>query len=362
MYTNFFGLREKPFSLTPDPKYLFLSSVHKRGLAYLEYGLKEKRDVIVVTGEVGSGKTTLIRVILNSLDPNIRVAWILNPLLSPNELLKMILHDLGIETSGLDKADMLHRFNDFLVEETLAGNRVLLIIDEAQNLSSEALEEIRLLSNLETSKEKLLQILLVGQPELRETLKSYELRQLNQRIGLFFHLTSLSEEETGAYVHHRLQVAGLSDGQRVFSDGALKRIAIISGGIPRVINLVCDASLLAAFVDGVQGIEEKLVDESIAEIQLDFPTNKKPKSASALEDQAGKEGLFSQFQRIFEEVGELCERFPMETHLLSLLLKDGSARPMNERLLKNIGPLYLLEQELFEKENPDKTEEDPDGS
>lgn len=357
MYTSFYGLREKPFTLTPDPKYLFLSSVHKRGLAYLEYGLREKRDVIVVSGEVGSGKTTLIRVILKSLDPNIRVAWIINPLLSPNELLKMILHDLGLDAKGADKADMLSAFNDYLVEETLAGNRVLLIIDEAQNLSSEALEEIRLLSNLETSKEKLLQILLVGQPELRDTLRSYELRQLNQRIGLFFHLNPLSQEETYDYIMHRLQVGGLNDGRRLFTDGALKRIGHVSGGIPRVINLVCDASLLAGFVDGVQVIEEDLVDESMAEIQLDYPARGKPDDRTVKESQEDTADIFDHFQRIFREVSDLCERFPMETHLLSLFLREGSSRPMNERLLKNFREMYYLERELTQRRQDAEKEE-----
>ena len=350
VYTSFYGLREKPFNLTPDPKFLFLSSVHKRGLAYLKYGLQEKRDVVVVSGEVGSGKTTLIRVLLDSLDPDVRIAWIMNPLLSPNELLKMILHDLGLEVEGADKADMLQRFNDYLVEETLAGNRVLLIIDEAQNLSTEALEEVRLLSNLETAEEKLLQILLVGQPELRETLRSHALRQLNQRISLFFHLTPLSPEETCAYVVHRLEVAGMEDGKSVFTEGALRRITALSGGIPRVINIVCDAALLAGFVDGVRVIDERLVDETVSEIQMDWrPKEGREQAGPRERGESNVGGFVERFQRLLLEVKDLCEEYPMEAHLLSLVLRDGSSGPMKDLLMEHFGSLYLLEQELSER-------------
>ncbi len=346
MYTSFYGLQKKPFNLTPDPKYLFRSSVHKRGLAYLEYGLKEKRDVIVISGEVGSGKTTLIRVLLDSLDPNIKLAWIINPLLSPNELLKMILHDVGLDVRGADKADMLNQFNDYLVEENLAGNRVLLIIDEAQNLSPEALEEVRLLSNLETEEEKLLQILLVGQPELRDTLSSYELRQLNQRISLSYHLTPLSPDETRAYVVHRLQVAGIEDGKAVFTEGALKRIASLSGGIPRLVNIICDAALLAGFVDEVQVIDEQLVSETSSEIHLNSFVKGSLTSTGERDPQGGKSGFFPQFQQVLRDIRNLCEQFPIETHLLSLIQRDGSDGQMKELIIRAFGSLYQLEQEF----------------
>ncbi len=266
MYREFFGLKEKPFNVTSDPNFLFLSRVHKEAFSHLLYGIRERKGFLEITGEVGAGKTTLCRALLNQLDRNTKSAFIFNSTLPELQLLQAILEDFGLTVERKNKGILLRQLNIFLIEELSQGNNVILIIDEAQNLKPSMLEEIRMLSNLETEKEKLFQIILVGQPELKNKLNSPNLKQLKQRIGVRFHITPLEKDEVEQYIYHRLKVAG-SDGRIHFPKDVLESICKFSGGIPRLINMVCDKALLAAYVMETRQITLPIVERSIQEIE-----------------------------------------------------------------------------------------------
>ena len=272
MYEKFYGFKEKPFNLTPDPDYFFLSSVHKRALDYLVYGLESGMGFIQVTGEIGSGKTTLIKCLLRNLSRQIKVAYVLHSKGTFLQILRMILEDLEIITTEqkVSKEGLLSRFRDYLVEQARHHNSVVVIIDEAQNLSMEVLEELRMLSNFETEKAKLLQIVLVGQPELRDLLRRPELEQLRQRITVRFHLYPLNEQETRSYVQHRLRVAG-SNGRVRFTASACHLIHAYSRGLPRLINVACDATLLAGFVEERRVFSEGFVRDALRELADERP-------------------------------------------------------------------------------------------
>jgi len=266
MYREFFGLREKPFNVTSDPDFLFLSRIHKEAFSHLLYGIKERKGFLEITGEVGAGKTTLCRALLKQLDANTKSAFIFNSTLPELQLLQAIVEDFGLTVERKNKGTILRQFNNFLLQEVSKGNNVILIIDEAQNLKMSTLEEIRMLSNLETDKEKLFQIILVGQPELKNKLNSPSLRQLRQRIGVRFHITPLERPDIGAYIYHRLCVAG-SNGAISFAEDAIDLIYQYSGGVPRVINVVCDKALLSAYVMETKSITLPIIDRSIKEIE-----------------------------------------------------------------------------------------------
>jgi general secretion pathway protein A len=265
MYTAFYGLREKPFSLTPDPRYLFLASSHREALAHLLYGIEQGEGFIAVTGEVGTGKTTLCRTLLERLGNETDVAFIFNPTLTGDELLRAIMVELGMLTTGLTRAELIAQLNEYLLDQKRRNRRVLLIVDEAQNLSTQTLEEIRLLSNLETSTSKLIQILLFGQPELDEKLESQQLRQLRQRISVRWSLDTLSASETAEYVKHRLRV-GAEGECDLFTAAALREVHRRSRGVPRLVNLLCDRSLLAGYGDEAREITAEHVNQASREI------------------------------------------------------------------------------------------------
>ena len=248
MYQSFYGFTEMPFNITPDPKFLYLSPTHLEALQHLKYGVQEKKGFIVLVGEVGCGKTTLCRRFLNELDPNHwDTALILNPRISETDMLKAILTELGESHLASTPHDLVSQLNRVLLSRIEAGRDIVLIIDEAQNLSFEVLEQVRLLSNLETDKQKLLQIVLMGQPELKAILAREELRQLRQRILIHYELNPLSVGDLAHYVQHRLTLAG-GQGRPYFTSWALWAIQRSSKGIPRVVNNLCDKALLAAFL------------------------------------------------------------------------------------------------------------------
>ncbi len=248
MYQSFYGFREMPFNITPDPKFLYLSPTHQEALQHLKYGVREKKGFIVLVGEVGCGKTTLCRRFLNEIDhEHYDTALILNPRVTETQMLKAILTELGETRFGRNQHDLVAQVNRVLLERIEKGRDIVLIIDEAQNLSFEVLEQIRLLSNLETDKQKLLQIVLIGQPELKDLLGREELRQLRQRILVHYELHPLSRVDMIHYIHHRLSLAG-GNGRPSFTRWALRAIHRGSGGIPRIINNLCDKAMLAAFI------------------------------------------------------------------------------------------------------------------
>jgi general secretion pathway protein A len=265
MYLEFYGLKEKPFSLTPDPQFLYLSESHRTAIDSLLYGIRQREGFMVVTGDIGTGKTTICRSLLEKMDRNVKTAVIFNPFLTEGELLRAILQDLGFASIGRSKTERIDALNRFLLDQLSQGQHVLLIIDEAQNLSIPVLEQIRMLSNLETAKEKMLQIILFGQSELDQKLKFPKLKQLNQRIGIRHHILPLNREETESYVYQRLTVAG-AHGSITFSKSALDEIHRFSQGIPRLINLLCDRTLIGGFVDETFQIDKRLVKKAIKDL------------------------------------------------------------------------------------------------
>ena len=275
MYTSFFGLAEKPFAITPDPRYLYLSERHAEALAHLLYGINESGGFIQLTGEVGTGKTTVVRTLLSRVPHHADVAVILNPRVTPVEFLLTICEELGLGIADADRdsvKQMVDALNRRLLSAHAEGRRIIVLVDEAQNLSIDVLEQVRLLTNLETPTQKLLQIILIGQPELRELLDRTDLRQLAQRITGRYHLRPLSREETKGYVRHRLRVAGATE--EIFTPGALVELHRLSLGIPRVINVACDRALLGAYTQETKRITASLVRQAAGEVygRRFFPT------------------------------------------------------------------------------------------
>jgi general secretion pathway protein A len=267
MYTSFFGLSEKPFAITPDPRYLYLSERHAEALAHLLYGINESGGFIQLTGEVGTGKTTVVRTLLSRVPHHADVAVILNPRVTPVEFLLTICEELGLEIAEADRdsvKQMVDALNRRLLSAHAEGRRIIVLVDEAQNLSIDVLEQVRLLTNLETPTQKLLQIILIGQPELRELLDRTDLRQLAQRITGRYHLKPLSREETKGYVRHRLRVAGATED--IFTPAALVELHRLSEGIPRVINVACDRALLGAYTQETKKISSGLVRRAAGEV------------------------------------------------------------------------------------------------
>ena len=266
MYLEFYKLREKPINVTSDPNFLYMSKRHKEAFTHLIYGIEERKGFIEITGEVGTGKTTLCRALLNKLNSQTKASFIFNSNLSEVQLLQAIVEDFGITVGKRTKIELFNKLNGFLIEQLRLGNNVVLILDEAQNLRSRVLEQMRMLSNLETEKEKLFQIILVGQPELRDKLRAPNLRQLRQRIGIRYHISPLEKDEVVDYIKHRLYIAG-SDGSIKFTEGAIDRIYKYSTGVPRLINIVSDKALLLGFVLETYEIDEGIIEKSIEEIE-----------------------------------------------------------------------------------------------
>jgi len=266
MYERFYQLRERPFALSPDPEYLYPSRVHQEALDYLRYGLESHAGFVVITGEIGSGKTTLLQTVLRNLDSHTTVGRIVNTMLDPRELLETIMLDFGLEPSGKSKPVLLRDLAQYLVDQRLAGRMVLIVIDEAQNLSLAALEELRMLSNMETEKSKLLQIVLVGQPNLRDKLGAPELEQLRQRITVSYHLAPLDEDETANYINHRLRRAA-TGAPLEFPAEATTLIHARSRGVPRVINIICDAALVFGYAEERSQIDRGLIVDVLAELE-----------------------------------------------------------------------------------------------
>lgn len=266
MYLEFYGLNEKPFSVTADPNFLYLSRKHREAISHMQYGIEERKGFLEITGEIGTGKTTICKALLNTLDEHTKTAFLLNSNLSEIQLLQAIVEDFGIQLKNKNKITMMNALNKFLLEQLKRNNNVVLIIDEAQNLKPSLLEQIRLLSNLETEKEKLLQIVLVGQPELKQKLASPELEQLRQRISIRYHILPLDKDEVQGYIHHRLNIAG-ANGRDFFSDAAIDEIFRFSRGIPRLINIICDKGLLAGYSIDKKSIDSDTIKRCSKEIE-----------------------------------------------------------------------------------------------
>ena len=280
MYEHFYGFRERPFHIAPSPNYLYKSETHQNALTYLEYGLSEHVGFILLTGEVGSGKTTLIQYILTQLGNQMIPGVIFNTQVSANELLRLILSQFELKPTG-DKAQNLETLNEFLINTYASRKQALLIIDEAQNLAPEALEEVRMLSNLQTAEHTLLQVMLVGQPELNIKLSDPSLRQVAQRIAVRYHLTGLNREDTGRYIAYRLERAG--GNPDLFTEAAIDLIYRISSGMPRSINIACQAALVYGFADEAKKISQDIIKQIMGDkLGIGFQTAKKTTVAEAL--------------------------------------------------------------------------------
>lgn len=269
MFERFFGLSENPFNLTPDPKFLYQSKVHQEALSHLIYGIEQKKGFVLITGEVGAGKTTICRSLLSMLSKKTRTALVLNPSLSDIELLQTINQDFGIDATGTSRKALLDELYEFLIQVFIDNENAVLIIDECQNLSPEVLEQVRMLSNLETEKEKLLQILMIGQPQLLKILSSPDMKQINDRIVLRYHLWPLGRADTKNYINHRLIVSG-SHGDVRFTSRAFRKIYAYSQGVPRKINAAAERSLLIAYLGGKRKITARIVDSAIKELRGNY--------------------------------------------------------------------------------------------
>jgi general secretion pathway protein A len=268
MYLDFYGLKEEPFSITPDPRYIYFSPRHREAFDLLTYAITHRRGFIELSGEVGAGKTTLIRAVLSTLPGHVHTALVLNPSLTETQLLRAILNDLGLSVKGRDRLSYIEQLNNYLLFMAKEGMVVAVFIDEAQDLKPGVMEQIRLLSNLETDQHKLLQIILSGQPELRDLLNRHELRQLKQRISVRCHLSPLNEDECADYIAHRLRVAGAVDGAVQFSPEAVRAIHQHTKGTPRLINNVCDRALLAGYVANTRVIGRDEAHKAVREIEV----------------------------------------------------------------------------------------------
>lgn len=319
MYETFFGLATKPFELVPNPKFMYLSRSHRKAINYLKYGMRERAGFILLTGEVGSGKTTIIRDLIAGMDSDVVLAMVFNTKVTTKQVLAMINEDFGLPIAGRDKIALLRELNDFLLDQHAQNKRPVVIIDEAQNLSPAALEEIRLLSNLEAIDAKLLQIILVGQPELKSIIARHELRQLRQRISVHCHLDPLTREETEEYVFHRLELAGNRDAA-IWGEGSFEVLYKYSHGIPRLINVFCDFILLAAHVEGTRTLDLELVEEVIGDTSWDRHVREQQLRASQeLDERLGQRAQP-------DEIGRLREELTRRLQLLEELLRDLRTR------------------------------------
>lgn len=279
MYEEYFGFTEKPFSLTPDPKYLYKSASHASAFELLQYAIRRREGFVVITGDIGTGKTTLCRAVLEQVDRKTFTALVLNPFLAEDDLLRLVLQEFGVVSreeikrghlAGVSKSELIETLNEFLLSLQALGAQAVLIVDEAQNLPLQVLEQIRILSNLETEKEKLLQIVLVGQSNLKELLRRPQLRQLDQRVSIRYDLKPLSREETASYVQHRLSVAG-GGAAVTLAPKALARVHRYTAGIPRLINLLCDRALLSAYSAHTNRIVPAFVDRAAETLEMERP-------------------------------------------------------------------------------------------
>ncbi len=266
MYLEHYNLIEFPFNITPDPRFLYYAPHHREAFDHLMYGITQRKGFIELTGEVGSGKTTLCRALLSSLGDDVETALILNPSLTETQLLRAMLNDFGLEPRGRDRLAYIECLNEFLLHHYHEGINVALLIDEAQDLTPQVMEQVRLLSNLETDQHKLIQIVLCGQPELKKRLNRPDLRQLRQRITVRYYLPTLTVEEAGGYIKHRLWVAG-PESTASFSAGAVKAVHRYAQGCPRLINAVCDNALLAGYVSGAQTLASRDIKKAIRQLE-----------------------------------------------------------------------------------------------
>jgi general secretion pathway protein A len=353
MYLELFKLKELPFRLSPDPQFLYLSKQHARAKAYMESTVWFTDGFVVITGEIGSGKTTLIESFLKEVPADVVVAQINQTQVTTTDFLQTVLVQFGFSPFKMRKAELLSTLNNFLIEQHAAGRKVLLIVDEAQNLEPRVLEEVRLLSGVETTKEKVLRIILAGQPELNETLNSPRLEQLTQRVRLRFHLSTLSEAETRSYIEHRLEVAGGSGDREIFAPDTFHEIYRYTGGVPRLINTLCDTAMMAAYTDNRDSVRRADIATTIAELRWPLyaarapgaaasaaSANAPPAREAALQDAAAPEAAAPQAAPPAAAASETVEQPAAGSEAVGKLLVATDGRTVQEVQLR-IGRLIV---------------------
>lgn len=304
MYEAFFGLKENPFNLNPDPEYIFMSDGHENAHTHLEYAIMESKGFVVLTGEIGAGKTTLLNLFINEIPEDYNVGLINHTFVTPIQFVRKVCREFEVEVNGSDKETMLDAFHEFLLDQYAQSRRVVLIVDEAQNLASKTLEEMRMLSNLESDKSHLIQIILVGQPELKTKLKKKELEQLAQRITVHFHLEALGRQEVHAYIQYRLNVGGAKRAN-IFTEEAMDAIARYSKGIPRMINIICDAALVYAFADSKEFVDVNIINDVIKERAAGGIFHEEPKDDGRAAEQPAVELQKGSYQNLQISAAEL---------------------------------------------------------
>ncbi|MBZ0071287.1 MAG: AAA family ATPase [Gammaproteobacteria bacterium] len=361
MYLNFFGLTEQPFQLTPDSHFLYLSGGHMRAKAYMDYTVWRRDGFVVITGEIGAGKTTLIHKLLSEVEGDVKLIRIFQTQLDEVEFLQAMLVELDFDSGDLKdrgKVELLSLLNTYLLESYSQGKHIVLIVDEAQNLSPKVLEEIRMLSGLESEKEKILNIILVGQPELNDTLSRPDMEQLVQRIRLRFHVGALSQDETWEYIVHRLKIAGCTDGD-IFAKEVLSVVYRYTGGIPRKINILCDTALICAFADSVKCVDETVMQEAIGELQWQPVATKPHKSMQSHGEQSVTAAIDAALRRQNEgKAPAFSAGHEQWADLFSLVLR--LLGDMSSRMGAVDEKLQRLESLLEERRGPDAIVSDDD--
>ncbi len=351
MYKEFFGFKKRPFVLTPDPKFLFLSKVHDLALTHLEYGIINNAGFIVITGEVGSGKTTLIKYLFERIKNDLDIAMLFNTNLDPHTLLEMLVKEFEIETKSYRKSDLFEALANHFIAQYSKGKRCVIIVDEAQNLSLESFEELRMLSNIEVDTNFILQIILVGQPELKLKLSLPSLSQLVQRVSVFFHISPLSSGEVKDYINHRLKVAGYNKEVPLFEEEAVDYIAEVSKGIPRIINLICDTALVYAFADDLNvitvDIVEKVVQDNDFLLSLKKVEDKKDSETyKKIQKDEKEEVIISEIKDIFLNLARKVEALDMRLKSIESYDKDKASKVLYEMLVKERDKNINLEKKI----------------
>ena len=363
MYESFYGFKEKPFDLHPDPDYLYMSRVHENTYVHLEYAILQNKGFVVVTGEIGSGKTTLLNYLLNQISGNLQVGLVNNTNILPSEFLKIICKEFELDPRTSDKAELIDIFSGFLIEQFAAGERVVLIIDEAQNLTNDTMEEIRMLSNIETEKHHLIQIILVGQPELRFKLQQSNLKQFAQRVTVHCHLKGLEKDEVKEYVEHRLEVGG-SERFDIFDPETIEKISDYSLGIPRLIDILCDSALVYKIADGLETISTAILDNVYEELKAlgtftDYdvkpsanpPTTKPSSVVSSGGEDFRIQLLENKVQLLEDKTGSLKDK--LELLLEKRIERDDIVIELLKMLKDNLDRRGQLLAKLNPADNPD---------
>ena len=368
MYTEYFNFKIKPFELVPNPEFLYQSHSHKKALDYLQFGLHELAGFILLTGEVGSGKTTIVRNIIKEMEENVTFSMVFNTKVSNKQILAMINDDFGLSVTGKDKTTLLRNLNDYLINNHADDRRAVIIIDEAQNLTVSALEEIRLLSNLEATTSKLLQIVLVGQPELNKTILRHELRQLRQRISVHVKIEPLTREETENYVYYRLEVAGNRNALK-WGEGTFDLLYEFSKGVPRLINLYCDYLLIAACVEGVKELNLEFVQEVFDGLSWDEPLNDQDPDSTVEQKASLGENLLERLNNYEQKIvalegllshrEEINEELKEQKELLNQIvqIQESGFKQMEDSLERTCSFLQMYMTGFISERNPDSKED-----